>query len=122
MILNGLDAYSKAYEPEYESVDYYKKLEDKDGRFAAGMIAKVDKGAYGFVDAVFVEEPLRHRGLGTYLLQEVEKLAKKNNASMVLTNAGDWNVVFFKKNGYVLRGELKDVPKGHTCYELYKMI
>jgi len=55
-------------------------------------------------------------------LQEVEKLAKENNASMVLTNAGDWNVDFFKKNGYVLRGELKDVPKGHTCYELYKMI
>ena len=24
--------------------------------------------------------------------------------------------------GYLLRGELKDVPKGHDCYELYKMI
>jgi GNAT superfamily N-acetyltransferase len=35
-------------------------------------------------------------------------------------NAGDWNVDFFKKNGYLLRGELKDVPKGHNCYELYK--
>ena len=38
------------------------------------------------------------------------------------TNAGDWNVDFFRKNGYLLRGELKDVPKGHNCYELYKMI
>lgn len=38
------------------------------------------------------------------------------------TDAGDWNVGFFKKNGYLLRGELKDVPKGHSCYELYKMI
>ena len=41
---------------------------------------------------------------------------------MVLTIAGDWNVGFFQKNGYLLRGELKDVPKGHDCYELYKMI
>ena len=41
---------------------------------------------------------------------------------MVMTNAGDWNVAFFQKNGYLLRGELKDVPKGHDCYELYKMI
>lgn len=30
------------------------------------------------------------------------------------------NVGFFKKNGYLLRGELKDVPKGHDCCEFYK--
>ena len=31
VIENGINAYSEAYEPEYESVDYYKKLVDKDG-------------------------------------------------------------------------------------------
>ena len=122
VIRNGIDSYSDAYEPEYESVDYDQKLVDQDGRFIAGVIAEVDKGAYGFVDALFVEEPLRHQGLGTYLLQETEKLARKNGASMILTNAGDWNVDFFKKNGYLLRGELKDVPEGHNCYELYKTL
>ena len=122
VIENGIRTYSEAYEPEYESVDFYKKLVDKDGRFIAGVIADVGKGAYGFVHALFVEEPLRRQGLGTYLLKEVEKLAKENGASMILTNAGDWNVEFFKKNGYLLRGELKDVPKGHDCYELYKNI
>ena len=86
------------------------------------MIADVHNGDYGFVDALFVEESLRHQGLGTYLLQETEKLARKNGASMILTNAGDWNVDFFKKNGYLLRGELKDVPKGHNCFELYKTL
>ena len=122
VIENGIRTYSEAYEPEYESVDFCKKLVDKDGRFIAGVIAEVDKDAYGFVGALFVEEALRHQGLGTYFMQEVEKLAKENGASMILTNAGDWNVDFFKKNGYLLRGELKDVPKGHDCYELYKMI
>ena len=122
VIENGIRTYSEAYEPEYESVDFYKKLVDKDGRFIAGVIADVGKGAYGFVHALFVEEPLRRQGLGTYFMQEVEKLAKENGASMILTNAGDWNVEFFKKNGYLLRGELKDVPKGHDCYELYKNI
>ena len=122
VIENGIETYSEAYEPEYESVDFYKKLVDKDGRFIAGVMADVDKGGNGFVDALFVEEPLRRQGLGTYFMQEVEKLAKENGASMILTNAGDWNVDFFKKNGYLLRGELKDVPKGHDCYELYKNI
>ena len=122
VIENGIRTYSEAYEPEYESVDFYKKLVDKDGRFIAGVMADVDKGGNGFVHALFVEEPLRRQGLGTYFMQEVEKLAKENGASMILTNAGDWNVEFFKKNGYLLRGELKDVPKGHDCYELYKNI
>ncbi len=122
VIENGIDAYSEAYEPEYETVGFNKKLVDKDGRFVAGIIANADKGVHGFVDALYVEEPLRHQGLGTFFLREVEEFAKENGASMILTNAGDWNVDFFKKNGYLLRGELRDVPKGHNCYELYKMI
>ena len=121
-ILEGLDKYDEAYEPKYENVGFHKKLVDRDGRFIAGVMADADKGANGFIDAVFVEEPLRRQGLGTYLLKEAEEFARENNASMVLTNAGDWNVDFFRKNGYLLRGELKDVPKGHDCYELYKKI
>ena len=122
VILKGLDAYSEAYEQECENVSFYKKLADKDGSFAAGVIADVNKGETGFVDALLVEEALRYQGLGTYLLKEAEKFAKENGASIVMTNAGEWNVEFFKKNGYLLRGELKDVPKGHNCYELYKTI
>ncbi len=122
VIKNGVQTYSEAYEPEYERVDYYKKIVDREGNFAAGVIAEAEKGGNAFVVALFVEEPLRRQGLGAYLLREVEKLAKENSASMVLTNAGDWNVGFFQKNGYLIRGELKDVPKGHNCYELYKTI
>ena len=122
VIQNGLDAYSEAFEQQSERVNFYKKLMDKDGRFTAGVIANVEKGEIGSVDALFVEEPLRLRGLGTYLLKEAEKFAKEYGASMVVTNAGDWNVDFFQKNGYLRRGELKDVPKGHNCYELYKNI
>ena len=121
-ILEGLDKYDEAYEPKYENVGFYKKLVDRDGRFIAGVMADADKGADGFVKALFVEEPLRRQGLGTYLLKEAEEFARENNASMVLTNAGDWNVDFFRKNDYLLRGELRDVPKGHDCYELYKKI
>ncbi len=122
VIENGIESYSAEYEPEYENVGFYKKIADKDGNFTAGIIADVNKGAYAFVAAVFVEEPLRLQGLGSYLLKKAEEFAKENDASMVLTTAGDWNIDFFRKNGYLLRGELKDVPKGHDCYELYKIL
>lgn len=122
IIENGIRAYSELYEPKYENVGFYKKLADSDGRFAAGVIADADKGEACFVEALFVEEPLRLQGLGTRLLKETEEFARANGASVMLTSAGDWNVGFFKKNGYELRGELRDVPKGHDCYELFKTI
>ena len=122
VIEKGLDTYSEAYVHKSETVDFHKKLVDNDCRFAAGVIADVEKGESGFIDALFVEEQLRGKGIGTYLLKEAEKYAKENGASMVFTNAGDWNLGFFQKNGYLIRGELKDVPKGHNCYELYKTI
>ncbi|MBR5258173.1 MAG: GNAT family N-acetyltransferase [Clostridia bacterium] len=122
VIEKGLSTYSEAYVHECETVDFYRKLADNAGKFAAGVIADAEKGDRASIDALFVEEPLRRKGLGTYLLKEAERFAKENGASMVFTNAGDWNVGFFKKNGYLIRGELKDVPKGHNCYELYKMI
>ena len=122
VIEKGLDTYSEAYVHKRETVDFHKKLVDNDGRFAAGVIADAEKGESGFIDALFVEEPLRGKGIGTYLLKEAEKYAKENGVSMVFTNAGDWNLGFFQKNGYLIRGELKDVPKGHNCYELYKTI
>ena len=37
-------------------------------------------------------------------------------------NACDWNIDFFKKNGYTVRGELPDYPRGHTAYEIEKRI
>ena len=122
VIDKGLDTYNRAYVHKSETVDFCRKLTDRDGRFTAGVIANAEKGDCGFVNALFVEEPLRHKGLGTYLLREAERFAKENGAVMVFTSAGDWNVGFFKKNGYQIRGKLRDVPKGHDCYELYKMI
>ena len=60
-IQDGLDKYDEDYEPKHENVGFYKKLVDKEGRFAAGVIADVNKDAYGFVEALFVEELLKIR-------------------------------------------------------------
>ena len=59
---------------------------------------------------------------GAYGDSIAEHMLATTLMAMILTNAGDWNVGFFRKNGYLLRGELKDIPKGHDCYELYKTL
>ena len=68
-----------------------------------------------------MEEPYRKQGLGTYLLGEVEREAKENGAYRLAVEPFDWNVGFFRKNGYEkVTGVLEDYPKGHTMYCMEK--
>ena len=74
------------------------------------------------VFGVWVEEPYRKQGIGSRLLGVIEREAKENGSYLLICNACDWNVDFFRKNGYTIRGVLEDYPKGHRAYELEKRI
>ena len=67
-----------------------------------------------------MEEPYRNQGIGTYLLQEVEKEMKENGAYMIMVSAFDWAADFFTKRGYAVTGVLEDLPQGHREYDLRK--
>ena len=120
---NGLGDYSTVFvEDEHDDIPLGKKLVDQDGRLIAGVFGEVDGWNSLDIEVLWVEEPYRNRGLGSFLLREIEREAKENGAFIVFANAGDWNAGFFRKNGFVLRGKLEDYPQGHCCYELEKRI
>ena len=54
--------------------------------------------------------------------EEAEREAVRLGAYKLFASAGDWNVGFFLKNGFTVRGELDDYPKGHRAYEIEKRI
>ena len=123
IIGNGLEDYNTLYvEDEHDDIPLGKKLVDKDGRLIAGIIGEVDGWNSFDIDVIWVEEPYRNHGLGSFLLREIEREAKENGACIVFANAGDWNAGFFYKNGYTMKGELEDYPKGHSAYELEKRL
>lgn len=65
-----------------------------------------------------VEEDLRGRGVGTILLEELEKTAKRKGADHMVLNARESAVDFYKKRGYRIIG------KAHTLFGViphYKM-
>ena len=50
-----------------------------------------------------------------------EREAGENGADTVFIEAYDWNVEFFRKNGYeTVTGVLEDYPRGHTMYCMQK--
>ena len=88
----------------HEYIALSKKLVDQDGNLIAGISAGVDGDDNGDIDGIWVEEPYRNQGLGTYLLCEMEREAKEKGAYVILTYACDWSVRFFEKNGYTKVG------------------
>ncbi len=124
-LLSGrLRKHDEAFAPrEHEYVSILKKVTDENGRIIAGLLGGVDGWNGTDIDALWVDEPYRKQGIGTRLLREFEREAKENGAGVVFIEAYDWNVGFFRKNGYgTVTGMLEDYPRGHTMYCMQKSL
>ena len=108
-------------EIKHDYIKINRKLVTKDGKVVAAIMAGVTEIDIGWIFKIWVDEEYRHQGLGTLLLKHYEKKAKEKGATKIISEEiYDWNVGFFQKAGYDVAGELKDLPKGHNFYIVYK--
>jgi len=108
-------------EIKHDYIKINRKLVTKDGKVVAAIMAGVTEIDTGWIFKIWVDEEYRHQGLGTLLLKHYEKKAKEKGATKIISEEiYDWNVGFFQKAGYNVAGELKDLPKGHSFYIVYK--
>ena len=124
-ILSGkLREYDSAVAPrKHEYIPLSKKIVDDNGRIIAGFVGGVDGWNGTDIDALWVEEKYRNQGIGSQLLGELEREVKETGADVMFIEAFDWNVGFFKKNGYEkVTGMLEDYPKGHVMYCMQKSL
>ena len=94
---------------------------DRKEPIAAGF-AGVNFWSIAFLDMLWVDEPHRDQGIGSCLLSDIEREAKKNGAGVVMIDARDWNVDFFRKLGYTVYCTLEDCPKGYSKYKMRKRL
>lgn len=99
-----------------------RKIQDDNGEPIAAGFAGVNFWNIAFVEMLWVDEPRRNQGIGSRLLSDIEREAKKIGAGIVMIDARDWNVEFFKKLGYTVYCTLEDYPSGHSKYKLQKRI
>jgi len=79
------------------------------GLVCVGRLHAVETGV-GQVRYMAVEEPLRGRGLGQAVLNELERLAKRQGMSVIVLDAREAAVGFYRRNGYEAVGE------GHVLF------
>ena len=75
-------------------------LVDRDGKIIAGCYSGITGWGNLFFE-IWVDEQFRNRGIGSYLLCELEREAKLNGAYIaLLNNVYDRQEPFLRKNGY----------------------
>jgi len=122
-IRDGLSASNVAKVPELLQLphdDVIVVLRDDSGAIIGGGIGEFDWG-YLFVDTLWVADNRRGKGHGTRIMQALESYA----ASRGIQRAYLYTTTFqakplYEKLGYQVYGELRDYPRGHTLYFLWK--
>ena len=116
---NGFNA--KHLDVKHDYIKINRKLVNEKGEVVAAIMAGVDDIDIAWIWKIWVDEEYRNQGLGSLLIKHFEKKAKEKGATKIVSEEiYDWNVNFFFKNGYKASGELKDLPKGHSSFIVYK--
>jgi GNAT superfamily N-acetyltransferase len=70
-----------------------------------------------YIGTVFILPEFQGQGIGTKLMNKVEKIAKNNGVKRVMLNASITAYKFYKKRGYRFKQTIRDENYGKT----YKM-
>ena len=99
------------------------KIENGEGTVIAGCNVGIDNWQFAILDILWVDEKYRGQGLGSALIREAEKAARKRNCYAMLLGTYDFQALpLYKKHGYMLCATIKDWPKGHENYTLMKRL
>ena len=100
-----------------------KKIVDKEGNIIAGCTGYIYYWGCMYIDDMWVESNYRRQGLGSQALQAVEKVAEAKGCHLIFLGTWDFQArPYYEKHGYTVFSTLKDNPKGHEDYELYKRL
>ena len=115
--------YNWSQVPAVHDFEYIgRKIQGNHDEPLAAGFAGVNFWNIAFVEMLWVDEPHCNQGIGSCLLSDIEREAKKNGACIVMIDARDWNVDFFKKLGYTVYCTIEDYPNGYSKYKLRKRL
>jgi GNAT superfamily N-acetyltransferase len=98
-------------------------IEDSSGDIIVGINSKMYCWSCLYIDVLWVKEEYRKEGLGSKLLNEVEKNAGEKGCHIIHLDTFDFQAKdFYIKHGYEVFGTLDECPQGHKRYYMKKSI
>jgi GNAT superfamily N-acetyltransferase len=93
-----------------------------DGQLVGGLLA-ARVWSWLIIDALWVAEAWRGRGLGSRLLLQAEQVAALQGCTSVMLGTFDFQARgFYERHGYRVYGQLDGFPAGHTHFHMAKAL
>ena len=106
--------------PQYES--YNILLKDKDNKIVAGIITKMYLKSM-FLEAFWVDQQYRKKGIGRELIKKIENHAKEKECKFIHLDTFSFQAIgFYEKLGYTTFGVIEDYPDDIKRYYLKKIL
>lgn len=98
-------------------------IADTYGDIIAGINSKMYCWNCLYIDVLWVKEEYRKEGLGSKILNEIEKVAKDKGCYLIHLDTFDFQAKdFYIKHGYDIFGILDECPQRHKRYFMKKFI
>ncbi|MGG7200531.1 GNAT family N-acetyltransferase [Clostridium butyricum] len=96
---------------------------DTYGDIIAGINSKMYCWNCLYIDVLWVKEEYRKEGLGSKILNKIEKVAKDKGCYLIQLDTFDFQAKdFYLKHGYDIFGILDECPQKHKRYFMKKFI
>lgn len=123
---DGLMVYNLSQVPPAQEEPFVKICrcaKTSGGKLAGGILACSVLWNVLQIVTVWVEEKYRNEGVASALLEEVETQAREMGCYISQLDTFDFQAKeFYEKHGYRTFGTLKDAPKGHEHYYMFKKL
>ena len=100
------------------------KVTDSDGNIIAGCNLIIYCWKVADLDILWVEEKYRKQGIGSALIREAERAARKRDCHFMTLGTFDFQArPLYEKHGFAVCGTIEDCPtKGHTHFDMIKRL
>jgi GNAT superfamily N-acetyltransferase len=120
IIKTGLDGFNEIYTGSLLNEELSSFAKNANNSTVGGILGEINWG-WLYVKGLWVSESYRSKGIASMLLHKLEDYAlSKGVGNFRLETTSFQALGFYEKKGYILLGQLPDMPPTFTSYFLKK--
>ncbi|WP_041366631.1 GNAT family N-acetyltransferase [Methylophaga frappieri] len=120
VLKNGLNGFNEVHSGPLLNEKVSSFVKNDKNETVGGILGEINWG-WLHIKGLWVSESVRSKGLGAGLLSKLETYAKSKGITNIRLETTSFQALgFYEKQGYVLFGQLPDMPPTYTSYFLMK--
>jgi len=122
VLKNGLNGFNEQHTGTLFREKISSFVKDENNQTVGGILGEI-KWGWLYIEGLWVSDNVRSNGLGSKLLKQLEAYAQSKGITNYRLETTSFQALpFYQKQGYVIFGELPDMPPSHTSFFLKKQI